>query len=204
MRKQIQRTCWCYCSMRAMLFHMKSKTFPFKITRLKSKEKLCRYVSRENYVCRIKFVPKVVRVLIPIKFIYFCELSWYLILSSRSLGKVGVKYLKFKYWLHIFKFFLLTTNFLIPFFLSHNYYCPYYYISLKVLYIFLHTLLFYYFIISRVYILSFMHLLLLELEDLLKNHLWSTVLDVHKWRMHSTRPSLMIMYESKTLAKYKA
>ena len=92
----------------------------------KSRKKKCAGMFHVKiYVCHIESVPKVVKVLIPIKFIYFCKQSWYPITSLRRLlVKVGVEYLKFKYWLHIFKFFLLTTNFLIPCFLSHNYYCP--------------------------------------------------------------------------------
>jgi hypothetical protein len=78
---------------------------------------VCRYVSRENYVCRIKSVPKFVGVLISIKFIYFCEQSWCQIMSSQSLlRKVGVEYLKFKY-----------PTFSFHSFLSPNYYRPYYY-----------------------------------------------------------------------------
>ena len=70
----------------------------FRLTCWKSKEIVCWYVSHENYVCLIKFVPKVVRVLIPIKFIYFCKLSWYQITSLQSLlGKVGVEYYSFQF-----------------------------------------------------------------------------------------------------------
>ena len=46
------------------------------------KENICRYVSPEFYVCRIKSVPKVVGVLIPIEFIYFCEQSRYPIIHK--------------------------------------------------------------------------------------------------------------------------
>jgi|OpeIllAssembly_1097287.scaffolds.fasta_scaffold2077434_2 hypothetical protein len=74
----------------------------------KSRKKKCAGMFHVKiYVCHIESVPKVVGVLIPIKFVNFFEQSWYPITSSRRLlVKVGVVYLKFKYRLHIFKFFL--------------------------------------------------------------------------------------------------
>ena len=62
----------------------------FRLTCWKSKQKVCRYVSREIYVCHIKSVPKVIGVLTPTNLL-FCEQSWYPITSSRRLlVKVGV------------------------------------------------------------------------------------------------------------------
>ena len=58
----------------------------------KSRKKKCAGMfDVKSIVCHIKSVPKVVGVLIPIKFVYFFEQSWYPITSSRRLlVKVGV------------------------------------------------------------------------------------------------------------------